>query len=796
MSSSSLLFRFCCFVVGPIVLLLLRFCCFPVVLFVPAAAQDTAGVGGLSGNVARASAPSLSDTPLSGSPQPLGGVRVCLIELSKCTTSDSFGQFRLSEIRSGVYSLEIQPSGELPFRQPGLEIRAGLDARVEVLVPRQDNSRQEVTVSDSIFVAPEEVKGSSFLVQPREILKSAGAIQDVSRYVQTLPGVAIGSSDFRNDLIVRGGSPLENLFVIDNIEIPNINNFANFGTAGGPVSMLDSNLIRDVNFLTGAFPAPFSNRLSSVLQVAQREGDREGFSGRADVAFAGAGAILEGPLAKGKGSWIVSARRSFLDFITDDVGFGGVPVNYNLNAKFVYDASPRDRIWFVNITGYDFINIRPQASEPDDTLTINSRGWRTGAGLNWQRLFGSRGVGLLGLTHSEATVGETQTDLRLNNQTSFTDRTREGETTIKYDLNVYVPLLNKLQAGGTLKIFRVDVNATQPFGIESQFSDRERVLAFDIRNRFNVVQPGAYLQTTQNLGSRLSLTWGGRYDNYRYLGAARWSPRAGLSYRITDKVSWRAAWGIYHQQPVFFISGAFPQNRQLLPMRSDHLVMGFTWIVNNTTRVTLEGYYKRYKDYPVTSLFPQFSLANAGDSFGQDELLLPYTSAGRGRVRGVELFMEKKFSGKWSGQTNVSWSRTRHSGFDGVLRPGSFDYPVIVNGVLGYALSRKWDFSVRGVYLTGRPLTPFNPVLSAAQRRGVLDLARYNGVRAPNYFRLDVRVDRTFTFQKKPVVLFGGLQNATNRQNFAFPSWSRSTNQQTPETQQGLFPIIGLNWKF
>ncbi len=762
----------------------------------PTDAQDTAGVGGLNGSIARAIAPSPAGVAPSQAPQPLAGVRVCVVELSKCTTSDDLGKFRLSEIRSGVYSLEVQANGEPPLRQTGIEIRAGLDARVEVLLPLPEDSRQEVTVSESIFVAPEEVKGSSFLVQPREILKSAGAIQDVSRYVQTLPGVAIGSDDFRNDLIVRGGSPLENLFVIDNIDIPNINNFANFGTAGGPVSMLDANLIRDVNFLTGAFPAPFSNRLSSVLQRAQREGDRQGFSGRADVAFAGAGVILEGPVAKGKGSWIVSARRSFLDVFTNDIGFGGVPVNYNLNAKFVYDASPRDRLWFVNITGYDYINIRPQANEPDDTLTIRAGGWRSAAGLNWQRLFGNRGVGLLGLTHSEATVRETQSDLRLNNQTSFTDRTREGETTLKYDLSVYVPLLNKVQAGGSLKLFRVNLNATQPFGIESQFSESERVLPFNIRNNFNVFQPGGYIQTTQNLGKRLSLTWGGRYDNYRYLGATRWSPRAGLSYRITDKVSWRAAWGTYFQQPVFFVSGAFPQNRQLLPMRSDHLLTGFTWIVNSNTRVTLEGYYKRYKDYPVSPLFPQFSLANAGDSFGQDELLLPYISSGRGRVRGVELFVERKFAKKWYGQTNLSWSRTRHAGFDGVLRPGSFDYSLVYNAVVGYALNRKWDFSVRGVYLTGRPFTPFNTALSSAQRRGVFDLSRYNGVRAPDYFRLDFRVDRTFTFREKPVVLFVGLQNATNRRNFAFPGWSRTTNQQTVETQLGLFPIVGLNWRF
>ena len=191
------------------------------------------------------------------------------------------------------------------------------------------------------FQAPEEVKNSGFLVQPREILKSAGALQDVSRYVQGLPGVAIGTNDFRNDIIVRGGSPLENLFVVDNVEIPNINTFANFASAGGTVSLLDAELLQDVTFLTGGYPAPYINRTSSVLQVTQREGSRQAFGGWATLGFAGAGVILEGPINGGKGSWVVSARRSFLDLFTDDVGFGGVPVLYTINAKAVYDLTPQ-----------------------------------------------------------------------------------------------------------------------------------------------------------------------------------------------------------------------------------------------------------------------------------------------------------------------------------------------------------------------------------------------------------------------------------------------------------------------
>ena len=179
-----------------------------------------------------------------------------------------------------------------------MDVRAGLDGTVEITLPTVEDFQQTVTVTAPAFQAPEAVKNSGFLVAPREILKSAAALQDVSRYVQGLPGVVIGTNDFRNDIIVRGGSPLENLFVVDNVEIPNINAFANFASAGGTVSLLDAELLQDVTFLTGGYPAPYINRTSSVLQVTQREGSRKEFGGWATLGFAGAGAILEGPIIR------------------------------------------------------------------------------------------------------------------------------------------------------------------------------------------------------------------------------------------------------------------------------------------------------------------------------------------------------------------------------------------------------------------------------------------------------------------------------------------------------------------
>jgi len=768
-----------------------------------AVAQDTTGVGGIIGTVRDGAGAVVRDA------------RVCALGTSACTTTDAEGRFRIDGLRAGAYPLEILANAGAPFTSDPVDVRAGVSASVEVALPDAARIEQRVTVSAPAFRIPDEVKTSGFLVQPREILKSAGALQDVSRYVQALPGVAIGSNDFRNDLIVRGGSPLENLFVVDNVEIPNINTFANFASAGGTVSILDAALIEDVTFLSGGYPAPYVNRTSSVLQIAQREGDRRQFRGWATLGFAGAGTILEGPIQQGRGSWIVSARRSFLDFFSDDIGVGGVPVLYTFNGKGVYDITDRDRVWLVNISGIDEIRLGLSEDSPLDSelynFDIRYEGWRSATGFNWQRLFGQRGVGLFGITHSEARTRQQVKDLVRSGVPApdqpvddviagspivFADDSREGETTVKYDLTIQAPFVQKIQAGGNVKIFNVRYDSAAPLGTDNPFSPVRDENAFDIRQAFTTYQSGLYVQGSASLTRRLGITAGFRVDDYRYLRATKISPRAAVSYRIGPQVTLRAAYGEYYQQPFLLFASVFPENRTLEPWRASHYVAGAAWEPGNGWRATAEAYRKRYSDYPVARTYPSVSLANVGDTFNVREILFPLTSAGRGRADGVELFIEKKLTTALYGQANLALSRTRHAGLDGVLRAGSFDYPVILNVVGGYRFSPRWELSTRLSYLSGRPYTPFDESLSSTERRGIYDLSQVNARRALDYFRWDVRVDRAFTLRGEPFVLFAGVQNLTNRRNFAGFNWNRRTNAVEFSEQQGLFPLLGFEWKF
>ena len=387
---------------------------------------------------------------------------------------------------------------------------------------------------------------------------------------------------------------------MDNVEIPNINAFANFASAGGTVSLLDAELLQDVTFLTGGYPAPYINRTSSVLQVTQREGNRKKFGGWATLGFAGAGAILEGPInvgkGAGKGSWVVSARRSFLDLFTEDVGFGGVPVVYSFNAKAVYDLTPRDRIWMVNIAGIDEIRLGlTDSTDLEDEIAnfdIRYDGWRSATGFNWQRTFGSRGVGLFGITHSEAKVGQQVKDLVAQgvpppgvppevviarSPVVYFEDSREGETTIKYDLTVHLPFFDTVQAGGSFKTFRIDYTVESPYGNDTPYSPVPGIDPFFLDTRFRSYQTGAYLQASKQVASRVNVTLGGRFDHYDILSQARFSPRAGVNVRLADTLSWNSSAGSYYQQPAFLFVSAFPQNASLVPWRADHYVTGVAW---------------------------------------------------------------------------------------------------------------------------------------------------------------------------------------------------------------------------
>ncbi|HWI17153.1 MAG TPA: TonB-dependent receptor, partial [Vicinamibacterales bacterium] len=553
------------------------------------------------------------------------------------------------------------------------------------------------------------------------------------------------------------------------------------------------------------------------LQVSLREGDRTRTGGRVTFGFAGLGAIAEGGLGASRGSWVVSFRRSVLDWVTDDTGIGGVPVLYTFNGKLTYDVSPRDRVWLLNVSGVDRVRLGltedSDLNEELSNLDIRYRGRRYATGLNWQRTFGARGIGLFGVTYSRAATdqrikdllknGLPDTSLSVEDQLAratevFREDSTESEFGAKYDLTLNVGWAGKVQAGASVRRLAADYDAASPFGSDGPYFVAPDQNPFSLRQRETSTLGAAYLQVSRNVSERLGVTVGGRVDRFGYLSAWRVVPRVGLRYQLSPTLSAKASGGRYYQQPFTLFVSAFPENRDLRPFRADHVVAGLEWLPGEVTRFSVEAYDKRYAEYPVSTGVPSLSLANIGDTFAIRDVLFPLASSGTGYSRGVELLAERKqqADARWYGQVNVAVSRTRHAGLDGVLRPGSFDYPVVANLIGSYRLTGRWDIGTRVSYLAGRPYTPTDLAASTAGRRQVYDLDRVNDSRSPDYFRVDLRVDRRFTINGQPVSLFFGAQNVTNRKNVSGYSWDRRNNAPRVLEQLGLFPILGLDWKF
>jgi hypothetical protein len=766
-------------------------------------AQDIAGVGAIRG------------TAVGPGGEPAANVAVCVRTLDRCTVSDASGRFLLNDLRAAVYTLEVIGPSLVPLTTV-VDVRAGRETLVEVTLPAADVVRETITVAAPTFVAAEEIKSSAYLVSSADVAQSAGALQDVSRYVQSLPGVVIGTDDFRNDLIVRGGSPLENLYIVDNVEIPNINTFANFASAGGTVSMIDALLLQDVTFLTGAYPAAYGNRTSSVLQVALREGDRERTRGRVTFGFAGAGGVAEGPVGA-RGSWIVSARRSVLDLVTDDVGIGGVPVLYTFNGRATYDLTPRDRVWLLNVSGVDRVRLGltedADLSEELSNLDIRYRGGRSATGFNWQRTFGARGVGLFGATYSRAWVGSEVADLIRNGladpgtpvadqlaggQTVFRESSTESELAVKYDVTAYAEGIGKIQGGLSVRRSAIDYDVTSPFGTDSPYFREPDQNPFALREQSASYSTAAYVQASRAIGSRVDVTAGARVDRYGLLSETRVAPRAGFSVTLAPQLSLRVSAGRYFQQPLAIFVRSFPENASLDPFRADHAVAGVVWSPADKTRVTAEVYHKRYRQYPVSSQVGSLSLANIGDTFAVRDVLFPLVSAGSGEATGVELLAERRGgdSDRWYGQVNLAFSRALHGGADGVPRPGAFDYPLVANALGSWRVGERWRLSTRVSFLSGRPYTPIDLDASTEARRAIYATTRVNSERSSAYFRADIRVDRRFTVGGDTMFVFAGVQNVTNRRNVAGYTWDRRNNGLKTQEQLGIFPILGLEWQF
>ena len=762
-----------------------------------------------------------------GTHQPLPGVSV-LVEGSRLGAStDTAGVFRIERVPVGSHNLRFMMIGYETLVKSNVVVNPGRETWVEAALREVALEMEAIRVRASYFEKARDAVVTTRTMDFEEIRQDPGSSEDIQRVMQALPAVVSGS-DQMNEIIVRGGIPGENLFLMDTIEIPNPNHFGNQGAGGGPINMINTLFVREVNFMAGAFPAKYGDKVSSVMDISLREGSRERMEGTFDLGMAGAGGLFEGPLTGGRGSYLLSARKSYLDLIISSTGLTAVPYYYNLQGKVVYDLNDNNKLLINAIYGNDRITIEEEEEEEATGYTrgaenVRARSHQYAVGATLRSLWGK---GFSDLTISRALNYWDTFVYGATGEPYYTNRSTEAEHTAKFDWVYQFSKAHEIGAGVSYKQVYADHNIwSDPdtlFRWDTSFptADQDTILSvfrtYPVWEDDQEVRSGkmaAYVQHKWRPGSRITLNIGLRTDRFAYTGRAHVGPRVGLSLLLAPSTTLNVAYGDHYQSPAYVELTSNPKNKTLEYKRTQQVVLGLEHLFREDTKGTLEVYYKEYSNVPIPRAW---TTKNPFDSF-QGELL----TEGKGDARGVEFFLQRKMSGNFQGTLSYSYSRSR--AFDprfGEYYDWNYDYRHVFTAISSYRwklMHRAWYqrlkektwykvfawlipladetvVSFRWRYLGGRPYTErtyhreWHTWITEADQK--LNTRRY-----PVYHRLDLRLDRRFMFGGWNMVTYFDLQNVYNRDNI----WGyqyKENGEVENVLQFKVFPIGGLVIEF
>ncbi|MFN3345722.1 MAG: TonB-dependent receptor [Chloroherpetonaceae bacterium] len=726
--------------------------------------------------------------------QEIVGAKLQLLDTPFGTTSDVKGRFRFSGLPAKTYRLKVTALDYKPLVRSDVFVGSVQSTKLTIELQLSETvSVDEVTVTaDMFFTKQADLKVSTNTLSQEEVRRAPGAVEDVSRMVLILPGVS-SSADNRNDLVVRGGSPIENFIFVDGIEVPNINHFGTQGATGGPIGMIDVNFLQEVNFSAGGFSARFGDRLSSVMDIRYREGDKSEFRGKFDLGFAGAGFQAEGPLQKGEGAFMISARKSYLDLLIGSTGLTAVPNYSNLNLKASFQLSPKHRFSLVGLGGIDDIYFKDFENEDAPTRdNIRNNGWQYVIGIVHKWLVSEKTFIQTSLSHNQYRFFTNVDSARVF--TFYRNSSFEREYLLRSDFSHRFSPTDLFEAGITLRA--IDNQNAVFLRSGSIGANGEPAEGFDY-DRTGVAQKfGAYVQYTKDFFARLSLTAGVRYDYFSYLNAPHAvSPRLAMSYALRQNLKLNFAAGIYHQSPAMVWLIADARNRNLKYAQSQHFVGGFEYFPAEDLKISVEAYYKRYLNYAASVAIPQLSYANAGanfGTFGTEELV----SESTGYARGVDFFLQKKLSAQFYAILGYTISDIQFAGRDGILRPSAFDFRHIFTAIGGWKFSDALEVSAKWRFSGGKPYTPIDLVRARAVNQLVFDFNRFNANRFQDYHRLDLRLDWRNFFDGWNMVSYVEIQNVYNRQNPFTLIWNQRRADVEVVNQWAFLPVGGVKIEF
>jgi hypothetical protein len=726
------------------------------------------------------------------SKEPLPGVNIIIVDSPVGAASDLDGYFIIENVVAGTYRLKASYVGYNTIIKSDVVVNTSRPVDVLFELTETVIEIEGVTVTSDYFdEVPTEVNSvKSFSYE--EIRRSPGGFEDVVRALSVLPGVAQVESG-RNDLIVRGGAPSENLFLVDGLVIPNINHFGTQGATGGPLSFINLDFVRETTFSTGGFSAAYGDKLSSVLSIDLRDGRSDRLGGKATISASQFGINLEGPLGD-KNNFFVSVRRSYLDFIFNAAGFNFVPEYYDAIAKATFNLDSHNKLTFLAVAAFDKVNFNNDDEEDvyENSQILGNNQNQYVAGVSYKHIF-EKGFYTLSLSRNFVDYEYEQKDTLLN--PIYLNNSVEAENQLKFDLVYKLSKESEINVGASAKYINFDAEVLFPEEFVTTFGDTLPVSY--LNSKENYTKFAVFAQYSDMFFQRLRLNLGLRADYFNEIADPVYvSPRFSLKYMITDITGISFSTGLYHQFPSYIWLVGYETNKNLNAIKVAQYIFGIEHSLRSDIRMKVEGFYKDYLDYPASDLRHYLVLANTGSGFGgasqnfESFGFEPLLSQGTGFSRGVEFSLQKKSSETpHYGIFSFTYSETQFTPLDNMQRNGSFDQRIILTATAGYIFNQKWEASMKFSYSTGRPYTPYND-------DGTQNVADYLTQRFDPFHSLDIRVDRRWDFSGWSMITYIDIQNIYNNKNATTIRWDYYNQEAVTESSIGILPTIGVNVEF
>ena len=706
------------------------------------------------------------------------------------TTSQEGGVFELTNVKPGFVRLVVSFIGFETAVSPEIQVQGNQTSFVDIALPESSVQLQEVSVRPNYNIKRIESPLSVISIGVSDIEKGAGVNRDVSKVVQTLPGV--GATDpNRNDLIVRGGGPSENVFYLDGIEIPIINHFATQGSSGGVVGVINPDFVQEISFYTGAFPANRTNALSSVMEIRQKDGSKDRVHTKLSVGASDAAVTVDGAI-NDKSTFIVSARQSYLQLLFKLIGLPFLPTYNDFQAKYKLKIDDKNELTIIGIGAIDnmALNTDLEESGTESQKYLLSylpvyKQWNYTVGGVYKH-FGRNYIDTWVLSRSM---------LRNENyKYRDNDETNEKMSDYKSDEAVNKFRFEREYPYMTMKL-KVGAGANYAKYTNSSFRSiyrdgAKQLLEYDTELDLFEYQVFAQLSDTY-IDRRLKLSFGvsmvgNNFNNNMKNLLNQVSPRLSASYELSDRWDINANIGRYVSQPAYTTMGfkeegkLVNQNEQLKYIASNQIIAGFEYQPGNNTRLSVEGFYKQYSRYPF-SVEDGISMASKGTEYGQvgDEEIV---STGKGRAYGVELLYKVVDWKNLNLTTTYTFFRSEFTDKEGEYLPSSWDTRHMVNLIGSYKFNKSWNVSARWRFSGGAPYSPIDEELSTNREawsitnQYYIDYERFNSLRLSSNHSLDIRIDKEVYFKKWVLNFYADVQNAYNYQSESIPIY---TNKDT-----------------